>query len=137
MKLELTPEHRQMIESVRALVQEKFKPQAMVELSTLTGLLNGGQLPPGSIQRATLGSGMWHSERNGSATEPMRFLQFWILPAVLGQPWLRLYLLAEHTGCPLVPDMLANTRTTFTNPVVKALARAKGAQISLAITPKP
>jgi len=41
---------------------------------------NGGQLPPGSIQRATLGSGMWHSERNGSATEPMRFLQFWILP---------------------------------------------------------
>ena len=23
---------------------------------------------------------MWHSERNGSATEPMRFLQFWILP---------------------------------------------------------
>lgn len=41
---------------------------------------NTGQLPPGSIQRATLGSGMWHSERNGSATEPMRFLQFWILP---------------------------------------------------------
>ncbi|TMB85220.1 MAG: pirin family protein [Chloroflexi bacterium] len=41
---------------------------------------NGGQLPPGSIQRATLGSGMLHSERNGSATEPMRFLQFWILP---------------------------------------------------------
>jgi redox-sensitive bicupin YhaK (pirin superfamily) len=41
---------------------------------------NGGQLPPGSIRRATLGSGMWHSERNGSATEPMRFLQFWILP---------------------------------------------------------
>src|SRR2546423_11243767 len=40
----------------------------------------GGQLPPGSIQRATLGSGMWHSERNGSGTEPMRFLQFWILP---------------------------------------------------------
>lgn len=41
---------------------------------------NGGQLWPGSIQRATLGSGMWHSERNGSAAEPMRFLQFWILP---------------------------------------------------------
>jgi quercetin 2,3-dioxygenase len=41
---------------------------------------NGGILPPGSIQRATLGSGMWHSERNGSKTEPLRFLQFWILP---------------------------------------------------------
>jgi redox-sensitive bicupin YhaK (pirin superfamily) len=28
----------------------------------------------------TLGSGALHSERNGSDTEPMRFLQFWILP---------------------------------------------------------
>ena len=28
----------------------------------------------------TLGSGALHSERNGSATEPMRFLQFWIMP---------------------------------------------------------
>ena len=41
---------------------------------------NGGQLRPGGIQRMTLGSGALHSERNGSATEPMRFLQFWILP---------------------------------------------------------
>jgi redox-sensitive bicupin YhaK (pirin superfamily) len=41
---------------------------------------NGGVLRPGAIQRATLGSGMWHSERNGSAEAPMRFLQFWILP---------------------------------------------------------
>ena len=28
----------------------------------------------------TLGRGAQHSERNGSDTEPMRFLQFWILP---------------------------------------------------------
>jgi quercetin 2,3-dioxygenase len=41
---------------------------------------NGGILPPGSLQRATLGSGMWHSEKNGSMTNPLRFLQFWILP---------------------------------------------------------
>jgi redox-sensitive bicupin YhaK (pirin superfamily) len=41
---------------------------------------NGGILLPGAIQRATLGRGMWHSEQNGSATEPLRFLQFWILP---------------------------------------------------------
>ena len=39
---------------------------------------------------------------------------FWLGPALLGQPFLRLYLLAEHTGCPLGPDMLTNTRTTFT-----------------------
>ena len=41
---------------------------------------NGGRLEPGAVQRMTLGSGALHSERNGSATEPMRFLQFWILP---------------------------------------------------------
>jgi redox-sensitive bicupin YhaK (pirin superfamily) len=41
---------------------------------------NGGQLLPGGMQRMTLGSGAEHSERNGSETEPMRFLQFWILP---------------------------------------------------------
>src|SRR3979411_2061948 len=35
---------------------------------------NGGILPPGSVQRATLGSGMQHSERNGSKTEQMRLL---------------------------------------------------------------
>jgi quercetin 2,3-dioxygenase len=39
-----------------------------------------GTLQPGGVQRMTLGSGALHSERNGSKTEPMRFLQFWILP---------------------------------------------------------
>ncbi len=42
----------------------------------------------------------------------------WLVPALLGQPFLRAYLLAEHAGCPLVPDMLENSRTTLTNPLV-------------------
>ena len=41
---------------------------------------NGGVLPAGSVQRATLGSGMWHSEMNHSKTDPMRFIQMWIIP---------------------------------------------------------
>src|SRR6476659_1303280 len=45
---------------------------------------NGGILPPGSVQRATLGRGMEHSEGNHSATEPMRFIQLWIIPAQRG-----------------------------------------------------
>ena len=45
---------------------------------------NGGILMPGSVQRATLGSGMQHSERNGSKTEAMRFIQMWILPSRRG-----------------------------------------------------
>jgi fatty acid desaturase len=46
----------------------------------------------------------------------------WILPAILGQPALRLYLLAEHGDCPRVADMFENTRTTFTNRIVRTLA---------------
>jgi hypothetical protein len=47
---------------------------------------SGGVLEPGAIQRATLGTGMQHSERNGSAEQPMRFLQFWILPDTASLP---------------------------------------------------
>jgi redox-sensitive bicupin YhaK (pirin superfamily) len=47
---------------------------------------NDGILPAGSVQRMTLGSGAWHSEQNGSATEPMRFIQMWIMPATQGLP---------------------------------------------------
>jgi redox-sensitive bicupin YhaK (pirin superfamily) len=37
-------------------------------------------LPAGSAQRMSLGSGSWHSEQNASETEPMRFIQMWIMP---------------------------------------------------------
>jgi fatty acid desaturase len=49
-------------------------------------------------------------------------LIYWVIPALLGQPALRLYLLAEHALCPMSPDMLENTRTTYTNALVRALA---------------
>jgi hypothetical protein len=44
----------------------------------------GGVLPAGSVQRMTLGRGALHSEQNGSETEPMRFIQMWIMPAERG-----------------------------------------------------
>lgn len=40
-----------------------------------------GPLPAGSVQRMTLGRGALHSEQNASETEPMRFIQIWILPS--------------------------------------------------------
>jgi len=43
-----------------------------------------GPLPAGSVQRMTLGRGAWHSEQNASKTEPMRFIQMWIMPAERG-----------------------------------------------------
>jgi redox-sensitive bicupin YhaK (pirin superfamily) len=44
----------------------------------------GGVLEPGGVQRMRLGSGAEHSERNHSQTEPMEFIQMWILPAQRG-----------------------------------------------------
>jgi fatty acid desaturase len=46
----------------------------------------------------------------------------WIVPALLGQPFLRLFLLAEHTNCPHVDNMFENTRTTFTTKLVRLVA---------------
>jgi redox-sensitive bicupin YhaK (pirin superfamily) len=43
-----------------------------------------GPLPAGSVQRMTLGRGAFHSEQNASETEPMRFIQIWIMPAQRG-----------------------------------------------------
>jgi fatty acid desaturase len=49
-------------------------------------------------------------------------LYLWLAPALLGQPFLRLYLLAEHTGCPLVANMLENSRTTRSLAPIRRLA---------------
>jgi len=46
----------------------------------------------------------------------------WIVPVLIGQPFLRAYLLAEHTRCPHVSNMLENTRTTFTTAIVRFVA---------------
>lgn len=51
---------------------------------------------------------------------------FWIGPVVLGQPVLRAFLLAEHTGCPEVPEMTHNTRTTLTWGLTGGLIRLLG-----------
>lgn len=53
---------------------------------------------------------------------PRLALWLWAIPVLLGQPFLRLYLLAEHGDCPFVANMLENTRTTLTNAVVRFLA---------------
>lgn len=49
-------------------------------------------------------------------------LWLWVLPVIIAQPALRLYLLAEHGDCPQVTNMFENTRTTFTTALVRFLA---------------
>ncbi|WP_156927477.1 fatty acid desaturase [Leisingera methylohalidivorans] len=49
-------------------------------------------------------------------------LWLWLVPLLIGQPFLRAYLLAEHGLCPPVANMLENSRTTYTSQAVRFLA---------------
>jgi hypothetical protein len=44
----------------------------------------GALIRPGELQRMTAGTGVTHSEFNGSQSDPVHFLQIWLLPEVPG-----------------------------------------------------
>src|SRR6185503_4552516 len=46
----------------------------------------GGVIRPGEIQFMRAGSGVEHSEQNHSRTDPVHFLQVWIIPDTRGLP---------------------------------------------------
>jgi redox-sensitive bicupin YhaK (pirin superfamily) len=50
------------------------------ELEHSDTLHNRGILYPGLAQRMSAGTGIWHSEMNPSGSEPVHFVQMWVLP---------------------------------------------------------
>tara|TARA_B100000959_G_C14732769_1_gene521730 strand:- start:169 stop:789 length:621 start_codon:yes stop_codon:yes gene_type:complete len=49
------------------------------------------------------------------------FLVYWFIPRILGEPFLRLFRMSEHTGKEESPNMIANTRTSYPSRFVKFL----------------
>ena len=49
------------------------------------------------------------------------FLIYWLIPRILGEPFLRLVRMVEHTGKDETPDMINNTRTSFPSAFLKFL----------------
>ncbi|CRZ17067.1 pirin family protein [Mycolicibacterium neworleansense] len=54
------------------------------QLAHADSMGNSGVIYPGLAQRMSAGTGVQHSEKNGSASEPVHFVQMWVLPDTAG-----------------------------------------------------
>lgn len=103
----------------------------------------GGQgvLRPGEVQRMSAGTGVTHSEFNGSREEPVHFLQIWILPDRRGHPpshEQRLFPEAERRGALRLvasPDGAAGSLTIHQDARVYATVLGAGEEVRHGLSP--
>ncbi|WP_431300125.1 fatty acid desaturase [Tabrizicola sp. BL-A-41-H6] len=99
--------------------------EARLLAALVRGRAEGDYLPQGAKGRI-VAEARWMAAGYGAVLASFFWtpvpLWVWIVPVVLGQPVLRLYLLAEHGDCPKVANMFQNTRTVFTTALVRFLA---------------
>jgi quercetin 2,3-dioxygenase len=136
----------------RVLPASGFGTHGHRDMEILTCVLSGGLahkdslgtgsvIRPGDLQRMSAGTGIRHSEWNASETEPVHFLQIWILPARTGLPPSYEQVTFDEAGRRNQPQLIASpegragTITVHQDVNVYALALARGGKAHLALAP--
>lgn len=121
---ELTPPPPKALDGylMRVLAANYWRARAKVAVDCWRGDLSGYPYIPAAQRSRIIASvrGMCVLLASLAIASALLFgwwapLAFWIVPQAIGQVFLRLYLLTEHTGCEETPNGLVNTRTTLTN----------------------
>ena len=103
---------------------------------------NGSTIRPGDVQRMSAGTGVTHSEFNGSRSEMVHFLQIWLLPSQRGiQPGYeqKSFSTAEKEGTLRLiasPDGRDGSVTIHTDASIYAGVFSVGQRAQLALAPE-
>jgi redox-sensitive bicupin YhaK (pirin superfamily) len=136
----------------RVIAGEGFGTHGHQDMEILSYVLSGalahrdstggaGVLRPGEVQRMTAGTGVRHSEYNGSKDELVHFLQVWIVPDRAGLPpsyEQKLFPEAERKGrLRLIasPDAADGSLTLHQDARVHATILAEGERVALPLAP--
>ena len=95
-------------------------------------------LPAGEYQLMSAGRGIYHSEYNASATEPLKFLQIWLQPNQFGgAPGYQQKAFGEHSGLTLIlsPDGRDGSLTLRQDALLYQLMLASGETEHVSIRP--